>query len=140
MKGPLSSAKLSIVLQINDLAGNALVNGGAFGESTDAATILVQDQLQTLLDTSALSLDHFDNQLLPTFEHTFSYSLTDFNGLDSLDSINLALLGRESPNQCNIDYYPRTSSTNYDTNCFIYPPMTQVTKFQGVQKLSLIHI
>ena len=134
VKGPLSSAKLSIVLQINDLAGNALANGGAFGESTDAATILVQDQLQTLLDTSALSLDHFDNQLLPTFEHTFSYSLTDFNGLDSLDSINLALLGRESPNQCNIDYYPRTSSTNYDANCFIYPPITQVTKLQGVQK------
>jgi len=134
VKGPLSSAKLSIVLQINDLAGNGLANGGAFGESTDAATILVQDQLQTLLDTSALSLDHFDNQLLPTFEHTFSYSLTDFNGLDSLDSINLALLGRESPTQCNIDYYPRTSSTNYDANCFIYPPITQVTKFQGVQK------
>ena len=98
---------------------------------------MVQDQLQTLLDTSALSLDHFDNQLLPTFEHTFSYSLTDFNGIDSLDSINLALLGRELPDQCNIDYYPRTSSTNYDENCFIYPPTTQVTKFQGVQKWSV---
>ena len=134
VKGPLPSAKLSIVLQINDLAGNALANGGVFGESTGAATILVQDQLQTLLDTSALSLDHFDNQLLPTFEHTFSYSLTDFNGIDSLDSINLALLGRDLPDQCNIDYYPRTSSTNYDENCFMHPPITQVTKFQGVQK------
>ena len=134
VKGPLSSAKLSIVLQINDLAGNELANGGVFGENTDAATILVQDQLQTLLDTSALSLDHFDNQLLPTFEHTFSYSLTDFNGIDSLDSINLALLGRDLPDQCNIDYNPRTSSTNYDENCFTYPPTTQVTKFQGVQK------
>ncbi|MBT7988019.1 MAG: hypothetical protein HN689_07235, partial [Euryarchaeota archaeon] len=134
VKGPLSSGKLSIVLQISDLAGNALANGGTFGETTDAATILVQDQLQTLLDTSALSLDHFDNKLLPTYEHTFSYSLTDFNGIDSLDSINLALLGRESPDQCNIDYYPRTSSTNYDENCFISPPITQVTKFQSVQK------
>ena len=134
VKGPLSSGKLSIVLQISDLAGNALANGGTFGETTDAATIFVQDQLQTLLDTAALSLDHFDNKLLPTYEHTFSYSLTDFNGIDSLDSINLALLGRELPDQCNIDYYPRTSSTNYDENCFIYPPLTQVTKFQGVQK------
>ena len=134
VKGPLSSGKLSIVLQISDLAGNALANGGTFGETTDAATILVQDQLQTLLDTSALSLDHFDNQLLPTYEHTFSYSLTDFNGIDSLDSINLALLGRELPDQCNIDYYPRTASTTYDEHCFISPPITQVTKFQGVQK------
>ena len=54
-----------MVLAIDDLAGNSLQNGGDFGESNDYATIIVQDQLQTLIDTSALSLDLIDGNICP---------------------------------------------------------------------------
>ena len=100
VKGPFESGRLSVVLAIDDLAGNSLQNGGDFGESNDYATIIVQDQLQTLIDTSALSLDLVEGNILPANQHTFTYSFTDFNGIDSLDKISLALVGRASPDYC----------------------------------------
>ena len=55
IKGPFTSGRLSLVFSMVDLAGNALIQGGNFGEFNDAATIIVQDQLQTLMDSSTLS-------------------------------------------------------------------------------------
>ena len=134
IKGPFESGRLSIVLAIDDLAGNELLNGGDFGEQNDAATIIVQDQLQTLMDSSALSLDLVNDNLLPSHQHTFIYSITDYNGIESLDKISIALVGRDSPSQCYIDYYPRFNSVDYDANCFSSQPIVEASKVSGMQK------
>ena len=134
VKGPFESGRLSIVLAIDDLAGNSLQNGGNFGETNDSATIIVQDQLQTLIDTSALSLDLVEGNILPSNKHTFTYSLTDYNGINSLDKISIALVGRESPDYCNIDYIPRTDVIYYDVNCFEGQPEVKISQISGLQK------
>ena len=134
VKGPFESGRLSVVLAIDDLAGNSLQNGGDFGESNDYATIIVQDQLQTLIDTSALSLDLIEGNILPANQHTFTYSFTDFNGIDSLDKISLALVGRASPDYCYIDYIPRLDEVHYDMDCFQSKPVVKISQFPGLQK------
>ena len=134
VKGPFESGRLSIVLAIDDLAGNSLRNGGDFGADNDAATIVVQDQLQTLLDTSALSLDLIDGKILPSHQHSFTYAITDFNGLESIDKIAIATVGRESPELCFIDYYPRINSVDYDNGCYENKPIISVAKIPGMQK------
>ena len=134
VKGPFESGRLSIVLTINDLAGNELLNGGEFGDETDAATIIVQDQLQTLIDSSALSLDLFGENLLPAYQHTFTYSITDFNGIESLDRLTLSLVGRDKPDDCYIDYQPRFAIVDYDEQCFASQPLIKVAKISGLQK------
>ena len=72
IKGPFTSGRLSLVFSMVDLAGNALIQGGNFGEFNDAATIIVQDQLQTLMDSSPISLNLVNGSLLPSYQH---YSL-----------------------------------------------------------------
>jgi hypothetical protein len=134
IKGPFESGRLSLVFTMQDLAGNALIQGGDFGESNDAVTILVQDQLQTLMDSSSLSLDLVNGSLLPSFKHSFTYSITDYNGIESLDKISLALVGREIPDLCNIDYTPRTTHVVYDANCFSTQPEVVVSQISGLQK------
>ena len=134
IKGPYESGRLSLVFAMQDLAGNALIQGGNFGESNDAVTILVQDQLQTLMDSSSLSLDLVNGSLLPSVEHSFTYSITDYNGIESLDKISLALVGRELPELCNIDYIPRTTQIAYDANCFSTQPEVEVSQISGLQK------
>ena len=134
VKGPFESGKLSLVFEMKDLAGNDLIEGGNFGEFNDAATIFVQDQLQTLLDSSSLSLDLMNGSLLPSFRHTFTYSITDYNGIESLDKLSLALVGRQSGDLCNIDYFPRTTYVEYDEDCFTSQPIVQVSQISGIQK------
>ena len=134
VKGPFESGRLSVVLAIDDLAGNSLQNGGDFGELNDYATIIVQDQLQTLIHTSALSLDLIEGNILPANQHTFTYSFTDFNGIDSLDKISLALVGRASPDYCYIDYIPRLDEVHYDMDCFQSKPVVKISQFPGLQK------
>lgn len=134
VKGPFESGRLSIVLAIDDLAGNSLQNGGNFGIDQDAATIIVQDQFQTLMDTSALSLDLVDGQILPSHKHTFSYGITDYNGIESIGRISIALVGRDTPEQCYIDYFPRGNLIEFDRLCYESAPIIKVSKIPNLQK------
>ena len=134
IKGPFTSGRLSLVFAMVDLAGNALIQGGNFGEFNDAATIIVQDQLQTLMDSSTLSLNLVNGSLLPSYQHSFTFSITDYNGIESLDKISLALTGRESPNLCNVDYFPKTLNIVYDVTCFSSQPIVEVSQISGLQK------
>mgnify|MGYP000329846630 FL=1 len=43
-----------------------------------------------------------------------SFNITDGNGIQTLDKIELALTGREEYSNCNITYYPRYSTIEYD--------------------------
>ena len=122
------SGKASIVISGFDLAGNALLGGGSFGEQLDLATFQIQERYATLIDTETLSFDLYQSSLLIGNQHSFSFSITDGNGLSSLDYIELALLSREQSEDCAIKYYPRFETIVYDTTCFETPPVVQVLK------------
>ena len=137
VQGPYESARLSVVLTSKDLADNELIGGGDFGQDSDLATIIVENQYQTQLDSEDITFDLVNQQILPTHQHRFSYSVIDFNGIESLDSIELSLLGRNQESQCFIHYLPRDSEVVYDENCFTTTPVIQVTQFAGLQQWNI---
>ena len=118
--------RASIVVRGQDLAGNPLEGGGEFGEDTDLATILVQPRYDTIVDSELIHLDRVNETLLAGKNHSFSLTLSDANGLESLDELRLALFGRSNESSCFIHYEPRFSITTYDEACFIGSPQIQV--------------
>jgi len=132
IRGPFESGRLSIVIGTEDLAGNPLIGGGNFGESTDLATITVENQYPTYFDFDSLELDLVDQQILPGRQHTLAFSITDGNGIDSIDQFQLALLGRDLAESCNIHYSPRFSVTNFDENCFELEPIIDIIGQDGL--------
>ena len=131
VRGSQESGRLSIFIESQDLAGNQLLGGGSFGEDQDLATILVQNQYTTFFDLDTLELDLIEQQILPGFEHKIEFSLTDANGIDSLDEIQFAILGRDTPQQCFIHHSPRFSITEYDNNCFVVMPEVEIVQQEG---------
>jgi len=120
--------RASIVVRGQDLAGNPLEGGGEFGEETDLATILVQPRYDTLVDSELIQFDRVNETLLAGKNHSFSLTLSDANGLESLDELRLALLGRSNESSCYIHYEPRFAVTTYDEACFIGSPDIQIVK------------
>ena len=122
---------MSIFIETEDLAGNVLSGGGSFGEAYDLMTLLVQNQYTTFFDFDALDLDLINHQILPGHEHKLQFSLTDANGIESLDKIQLAILGRDNQENCFILHEPRFSVTDYDTSCFAISPEVDITQQEG---------
>jgi hypothetical protein len=131
VRGSKESGRLSIFIETEDLAGNLLSGGGSFGEDHDLMTLLVQNQYTTFFDFDALDLDLINNQILPGHEHKLQFSLTDANGIESLDEIQLAILGRDDQEKCFIHHEPRFSVTDYDTSCFAISPEVDITQQEG---------
>ena len=125
------------MIEATDLAGNALQGGGAYGDSTDLATILVQERYDTLIETSTLEFDALDGKLLLGHEHHFSFIITDGNGINSLDEIELSLLGRDQSTTCFIEHRPRFTQTLFDESCFETAPVVTVTKLGLAQEWSV---
>ncbi len=124
----LSSGKASIVIKGFDMAGNTLLGGGDFGEELDLATFEVQERMDTSINAETLSFDLFQSHLLPGFQHTFSFDVTDGNGIDSFDAIELALLTRDESEQCALNYKPRFNQLSYDNQCFGDKPLITIEK------------
>lgn len=131
IRGSQESGRLSIFIESEDLAGNLLLGGGSFGEDNDLVTLLVQNQYTTFFDFDALDLDLINQQILPGFEHKLQFSLTDANGIDSLDEIQFAILGKETQQQCFIHHSPRFSVTEYDSDCFAIKPEVVIIQREG---------
>mgnify|MGYP001260253671 FL=1 len=123
-----NSGRLSVVLKGEDLAGNPLLGGGDFGQSSDLATLSVQRRSDTILDVDNIQLDRQQGQLLAGHEHHFSFSLGDANGIESLESISLALLGETNETSCFIHYEPRFGEVEFDEECFVGSPFVVVQK------------
>ena len=104
--------RLSVVVRGMDLAGNPLVGGGGFGASDDLATLLVQQRSDTTVDD--VRLDRIDGHLLAGHEHRLTFTLADANGIESLERINLGLMGEDQTTRCFIDYEPRLKA------CLLY--------------------
>ena len=123
-----NTGRVSIVLESEDLGGNSLRGGGSFGEANDLATFTVQMRYDTLLSIESIDMDLVNNSLLAGKEHTFSFDISDGNGLNSLESIRFALLGRDQPDDCNVHYGPRFGEVIFDETCFLGAPTVSVTQ------------
>ena len=120
--------RASVYFVGKDLAGNNILNGGTFGEENDLATIIVANRQDTVISQDTLYFDTIDGILLAGKEHHFSFNVTDGNGIQTLDRIELALLGRYDSSNCYITYYPRDSTIEYDQYCFDSAPQVIVEK------------
>ena len=123
-----TTGKISVVLVGEDLAGNPLEGGGSFGEAHDLATISVQRRSDTTVDPESIGLDRVNGKLLAGHEHHFDVALGDANGITSLDSLQLALIGEANQTACFVHYEPRFKQVTYDEACFVAPPTVEVTK------------
>jgi hypothetical protein len=137
--GGASSGRASVVIRATDLAGNMLQGGGEYGEAFDLGTIFVQERYDTLIDTSTMTFDDVNGSLLLGHEHAFQFTVTDGNGIASLDEIELALLGRDASNTCFIRYMPRFETTEADGNCFETHPIVVVQQI-GLQQSWTVEI
>ena len=123
-----TSGRLSIVLQGEDLAGNALEGGGDFGAANDLATLSVQRRADTTIDVESVHLDRVDGRLLAGHEHRFTFTLGDANTIESLEEIRVALLGESNQSACFVHYEPRFGEVRYDSSCFIGTPQVVVQR------------
>ncbi|HIF16791.1 MAG TPA: hypothetical protein EYQ85_06030 [Candidatus Poseidoniales archaeon] len=105
-----TNGNVSLYLSGNDWAGNPLAGGGDTGMERDAATLVVATNVDPQLDTTQLSLDRFDEYLLPGREHTFSMQINEPNGLHTLDLIELRLAGSEEETLAVVRIDPRSNS------------------------------
>ena len=133
IRGPFESGRLSVVIELEDLAGNRLLDGGDYGSELDLATILVQNQYQTYLDVDSIGFDLIDGQIFPGYMHNLSFSITDANGIYSIDKFEFAILGRDSDQQCFIHYSPRFAEVNFDKECFVIQPEVIIYQQSGLQ-------
>lgn len=107
-----------------DLSGNPLSGGGT--ESEPLARILVQPRYPTWIDGESLGLDTTDGYLFPGKTHTFNFTISDNNGLESLDLIKFDL--SKQFNGCDTDWNPWNNFVTSDVNCFIKPPIFTANK------------
>jgi hypothetical protein len=80
-----------------------------------------------------MTFDDENGSLLLGHEHAFKFTLTDGNGIASLDEIEFALLGRDASNTCFIRYMPRFETVETDVNCFQTNPIVVVQQL-GLQQ------
>lgn len=104
------------VIEAEDIAGQALPGGGS-KQGQPLAEVRLEPRFPTSVRTESLSLDASEGRLFPGHWHTFSLQLSDANGLDSLDSIELWLQG-EDLQSCFIVHQPRSNTTSSDATCF----------------------
>ena len=115
---------LDVFIVGNDLAGNPIENAGGFDEPY--ARINVQPRYATWISGDSLNLDRVDNYLLPGNTHRFNFTISDDNGIESIDSIRLDLAKDE--NRCDIEWIPWSGQIIHDVGCFIKPPSIQSNK------------
>ena len=119
-----NAGRMSVVLKGEDLG--ELEGGGGFAESTDLATVSVQRRADTVIDGDNIGLDRMEGRLLAGHEHRFTFTLGDANGIESLESLRLALFGEANESMCFIHYEPRFAGLEYDEACFSEPPQVDV--------------
>lgn len=83
--------RVSLYVTGSDLAGHPVENGGGPGIDNDMATLITQEDLPTTLSLPSIKLDRWGNNLLVGVTHEISFSLSDGNGIGSLDNISVNL-------------------------------------------------
>ena len=121
---PLSNEEvgwLDVYFEGLDLAGNPLVGGG--NSSEPLARIHVQPRYSTWIGGESISLDRVDGFLLPGNTHTFNFTVSDDNGIDSIDMMRIVL--SKDLGICDIEWTPWSGEISHDVGCFIKPPRAE---------------
>ena len=120
----LGNSRISLYVEVNDLAGLALKTGGSAGLEDDLATMILRPSAETTIEVSSFHLDSISGNLLPAYPHHFTFDLQNANGVESIDLIHLDLIG-DSEN-CSIEYRSWSSDPiSYDEDCFVSQPIVE---------------
>ena len=109
---------IDVFFEGRDLSGNDLQGGG--NQSNPYARVHVQPRYSTWISGDSLGLDKIDNYLLPGNTHSFNFTISDENGIESIDTIRLDL--SKDQNMCDIQWTPWNNQIVHDVGCFIKPP------------------
>ena len=112
---------LDVYFEGFDLAGNPLVGGGNSAEPM--ARIHVQPRYSTWIAGESISLDRLDGFLLPGNTHRFNFTVSDDNGIESIDMMRIVL--SKDLDICDIEWTPWSGEIKHDVGCFIKPPRAE---------------
>jgi len=124
---PLSNEEsgwLDVFIQGFDLAGNPIVAGGSMDEPY--ATIYVQPRYSTWISGDSIGLDRVDDYLFPGNTHRFNFTLSDDNGIESIDLVRIDLA--KNKDWCVIEWNPWNNEIIHDVGCFIKPPSIEINQ------------
>ena len=107
-----------------DLAGNPIENAGK--STAPLATIQYQNRYATWIDGESLGMDSVDSFLYPGTHHTFNFTLSDENGIESIDALRFSLDGADE--NCEIEWLPWSGEVIGDSDCFIMLPRVEATQ------------
>ena len=107
-----------------DLAGNPIENAGK--SNAPLATIQYQNRHATFIDGGSLGMDNTDGFLYPGTHHTFNFTLSDENGIESIDTLRFSLDGDDE--NCEIEWMPWSGEVIGDSGCFIITPRVEATQ------------
>ncbi|MDP6864934.1 MAG: hypothetical protein QGG96_05945 [Candidatus Poseidoniaceae archaeon] len=89
------NAQFSVWFSSTDFSGHSLQMGGAPGVDSDMATLIIATNEPTEIDPVSLELDTAAEHLLAGQLHTLSFEVSDANGVNSIDQIDIQLLGTD---------------------------------------------
>ena len=112
---------LDVYFEGTDLAGNPLSGGG--DSQQPYARISVEPRYSTWINGESIGLDRIDGFLLPGNTHTFNFTVSDDNGLESIDMMRIVL--SKDLEICDIEWTPWNNQINHDVSCFIKPPKAE---------------
>ena len=115
------SGFLEIFVQGLDLAGNTLLNGGS--AENPYATLYVQPRYSTIVSGDSIGLDIIDESLISGNTHEFNFTLSDENGINSIDLVSLDL--SKNYDYCGIEWTPYSGDVTYDAGCYIRTPRVE---------------
>ena len=116
---------LDVYISGTDLAGNSVIGGG--DSEQPYARIHVQPRYSTWINGESIGLDRIDEKLLPGNTHSFNFTVSDENGIESIDMMRLVLSKDEG--MCWIEWEPWSGEVTHDVGCFIKPP-----KIEAIQR------
>ena len=115
---------LHIYVEGKDLAGNQLLDGG--NSTNPYATVYVQPRYSTIVNGDSIGLNLVNGFLLSGNTHEFNFTLSDQNGIDSIDRVSLDLA--KNHGYCDIEWTPWNGEISYDSGCFIRSPRVELSK------------
>ena len=112
---------LDVYFEGLDLAGNELIGGG--NSTNPMARILVEPRYSTWISGDSIGLNRIDGNLLLGNTHTFNFTVSDDNGIQSIDLMRIEL--SKDTDGCYIEWIPWSNEISHDVSCFIKPPRVE---------------
>ena len=126
-----NNAKLSLYFTSKDYAGYNLKNGGSPGVENDMATLIIGINEPTNIPLESLQMDSHNEQLLAGQLHNLTMEVIDANGVDSIDTVVVKLLGVDENKIGAMTWEPRNGAISTQNGSQITLHEVITTKAQG---------